>query len=67
MQKKCKCIGIRDKTIFTLLRLESAKNSNDNDKLQQQIGTHDTRLTELNFNRRRVGSHFYLASGIKLN
>lgn len=65
MQKKCKWIGIRDKTIFTLLRLESAKNSNDNDKLQQQIGTHDT--SELNFNRRRVGSHFYLASGIKLN
>lgn len=49
------------------MRLESVKNSNDNDKLQQQIGTHDIRLTELNFNRHRVGSHFYLASGIKLN
>lgn len=42
--------------------LESGENSNDNDKLQQQIGTHDIRLTELNFNRHRVGSHFYLAS-----
>lgn len=51
----------------TRMRLESVKNSNDNDKLQQQIGTHDIRLTELNFNRHRVGSHFYLASGIKLN